>query len=336
VAEASEGVFALLERDVSTGLRVLARDTDVTLAGGVVAHALDASGRRHLLIPLAEGQPSAEDTTSRGVTIRPRSLLDAGEEHRYLDVSCELSELRDLFAIVCDEMLARLRQTPHTPGAACKSVLDRWRNLLIQGSTPLLGRAVLAGLLAELHFLERLAALTPSHAVEFWTGPGRSRFDFSGEDISVEVKATTLRERLEAEIHGVTQLDPPSGVTLFLRLERMELVSRGGDSVPGAVGRLRDAGVDTAALTRGLSEYGYSMADSEAYDKIRFRTLEERYYRVDDQFPHIKPSSFVDPLVLERVTKLRYTVDLTNQPPVALEVSAIKRLLSQLARPASS
>jgi hypothetical protein len=308
----------------------------VTLAGGAVAHALDVSGRRHLLVPLVEAQRSMEDTTSRGVTIRTRTLLDEGEERRYLDITCELEELRDLFAVVCDEMLARLRQTPQIPGAACRSVLDRWRNLLAPGPTPLLGRQALAGLLAELHFLERLAALTPWHAVELWTGPDRSRFDFSGEATSVEVKATTLRERVEVEIHGVTQLHPPPGMALFLRVERMEPVPRGGDSVPSAIERLRDAGVDAVALTRGLAEYGYVTTDAETYAKVRFRTLEDRYYRVDDQFPKITPASFVDPRILERVSRLRYTVELAHEPPVRLDAPSVERLVSDLAAQRSS
>ena len=50
--EASENAFTLIEDGPAPrGLRM--RDSDISVAGGPVSHAVDALGRRHLLIPLA-------------------------------------------------------------------------------------------------------------------------------------------------------------------------------------------------------------------------------------------------------------------------------------------
>lgn len=329
MAEASEDAFSLLERD-TTGLEVRARETDVVVPAGPVSHAVDHFGRRHLLIPLIETQTPLDDQSSRGVTVRTHVLVDSGSEHRYLDVTCELRELNDLFSVVCDEMLDRLSQDSSTPAQACRSVLTRWRELFASAPGPLLGRAELVGLLAELHLLELLAALSPERALRVWTGADKARFDFTGSTVAFEVKATTLRERMEIEVHGIRQLDPPSGLTLGLRIERMEPVPDGGDAVPDAIGRLRTAGVDGNGLVRALNLYGYSVADSDAYRKIRFRSLQERYYIVDGGFPRLVAGSLVDPTVLERVTQVNYRIDLTATPPLPIDDDARDRLFSEL------
>ena len=52
------------------------RDSEVTVAGGYVSHAIDALGRRHLLIPLAAEQLPIADHHSHGVSLSPRNLED--------------------------------------------------------------------------------------------------------------------------------------------------------------------------------------------------------------------------------------------------------------------
>src|SRR5690606_32653511 len=97
VTERSEGLFALLEQTAHiTDVHI--RHTDVRVPGGRVGHAVSSDGRRHLLVPLTGSDERVEDRTSRGVTIKVRQLLDDGTPIDYLDVACELPEIRDLFA----------------------------------------------------------------------------------------------------------------------------------------------------------------------------------------------------------------------------------------------
>jgi hypothetical protein len=311
-AEGSESIFRLLELLPGQVSALETRASDVTVAGGAVLHAIDGQGRRLLLVPLAEGESAVEDTASQGVTILPRQLVDAGTERLYVAVTCERPEYRDLFSVLADEMLAALR-TPSGPApAACQVVIDRWRDLLAPTQQRLLGVNALAGLLTELHVLELLAAHDPGKALEYWAGPSGGRFDFMGASASCEVKATTTRDSIQVEIHGALQLDVPEGTRLFLHAEQLERVTTGGDSVPDVFARLRESGVGTQALLRKLADVGYFLHESAAYDKIRFVVLAIRTCEVVEDFPRIVPATLKDPTVLDRITRLRYTIDVTD------------------------
>ena len=261
----SEDAFSVLEGETARRGGVVVRDTDVRVEGGIVAHAIDSNGRRHLLIPVASDYPAYEDLTSRGVSLRTHNLLDTGLETRYVDVACEVPSLRDLFSSLCDDMLGEILSEPDRPGPACVSVLERWRDLLAPVRGALMGRDAIAGLLAELHYFERLARHDPVRALQIWAGPDKSRHDFMGSTCSVEIKATTARTAWLVDIHGLTQLEPPPGGALYLRIERLESQQTGGDSVPDAIERLRVAGVPTPQLLRRVEEYGYAPADAETY-----------------------------------------------------------------------
>lgn len=326
----SEDAFAVLERDTAANLNLLARDTEVSVDAGLIVHALDSFRRRHLLIPVRPDYPAFEDLSSRGVSIRTHELVDRGTSRRYLDVTCELPELRDLFAVVCDEMLAGVTDAPDRPGPVCISVLDRWRDLLAAPRASLMSREAAAGLLAELHLLERLAGRDPHRALELWTGPDRARHDFSGIRGAVEVKATTLRTSWIVEVNGLTQLEPPSEGSLHLHIERIEPVQSGGDSIPDVVTRLRNLAVNSGRLTRALSEYGYSIQDDEVFNKMRFNSLEERTYHVDENFPRLVRASVSPSSTLQHLARVTYVLDLTAEPPVPISDDDRSRLIGEL------
>ncbi|GIH20693.1 PD-(D/E)XK motif protein [Rugosimonospora africana] len=316
VADRAETVFGLLEHaGAPTGLRV--RQGDTRVAAGPVAHGIDVHGRRHLLVPLAEGERPVEDTGSRGVRITTRRLVDepTSPADRYVDVSCEMIELRDLFAVLVDEMTDRLAADPDRPGLTCLAVLDRWRDLLGPSSGPLLGAEKLAGLLAELHFMEQIAAVDAAAAVGLWTGPDAGRADFTAPRAGVEVKATTLRDSVQVDIHGIGQLQERPGTRLYLYVEKMERGAPGGDTVPDAVDRLLGTGIDRHGLLRSLTAVGYRTVDAAAYRAVAFGPGSRRTYLVSEAgFPRIIPGSLTEPGVLDHVRRLRYTLDLTAVP----------------------
>jgi hypothetical protein len=256
------------------------------------------------------------------VSIRTHPLVDEGRELLYVDVTCELPELRDLFAVVCDEMLNRLMEDATTPGPTCRTVVDRWQDLLAPVNARVLSREMQAGLLAELHVLEELAKLHPD-AVTFWTGPDHARFDFTGRTSLLEVKATLRREKLDVEIHGIHQLDAPAEKTLVLVTERFEPVPTGGEAIPDVVDRLLALHVDGRRLMGGLKEWGYSPGDAEAYTKVRFESLEKRAYLVDGDFPRLVPASLTRPDQLGRISRIRYHIDLSSPPPDPLSDDAV-------------
>jgi hypothetical protein len=307
----SHKAFALLaEGRRAGGLHV--RESDVAVAAGPVLHALEGT-RRLLLVPLAGEDRTVTDEVSKGVILRPRDLDDAGALRRFQTVVCELSELNSAFETFCDEILEALADAPDNPPASCLAILERWRDLLEPRSSRLLGANALSGLLAELHLLERLTFLGGAGgALDMWMGPGGARFDFMGQSSAVEVKATTSRDTFSVGIHGLLQLDPPSGTELYLYAEQLERVPAGDDSVPDALDRLVTSGIPRQALLAHVAQIGVLPADLDSYQMVRFRLLAHRTFRIQPGFPRLVAAELTDPTMADRVTNVSYTIDLSD------------------------
>ncbi|MCU1494560.1 MAG: hypothetical protein JWO62_2324 [Acidimicrobiaceae bacterium] len=332
MSEASEDAFSLIEDGPTpSGLRM--RDSDIGVAGGYVSHAIDALGCRHLLIPLTADQRPIADHRGHGVSLRPRNLEDDRGLTRYIDVTCEETRLRDLFAIFCDDLLDRLESDSAAPAAVCASVLDRWRDLFSSAGSRLLGEQALVGLLAELHVLERIAQCDPQSAIRLWTGPDKARADFTGGLASLEVKSTTNRERATIVIHGIWQLDQASLEEVYLHVEQFERVPSGGDSVPGAVARLLATGVGRAELLRSLTTVGYLEADRGAYELFRFESTAAHTFRASEPgFPRLVPSSLVDPTLALKIHEVRYSIDVSDSESIGGHLPGIESALAHLLR----
>jgi len=328
----SELSFEVIEKGaLKEDLRI--RDSDVSVAGGAVRHAIDRSGRRHLLIPLTEGQAAAEDHGSCGVSLSGRDLIDADRTERYLDVACEAADLRDLFAVFCDDLLNRLATEAAPPAAVSSSELGRWRALFNPVRGALLGSEALAGLLAELHVLEQLARRVPSQAVRLWTGPAKGRVDFTGARAGIEVKATTGRDRAIVAIHGLRQLDETDLDDLYLYVEQLEPARIGGDSVPDAVARLLSAGVDRPALLTSLADVGYQDADASSYRLVRFEVRSSRTFMVTAPgFPRLVPAALADPGLADRLFRVSYAIDVTEAVALPGHLATIQPALEHLLR----
>jgi Putative PD-(D/E)XK family member, (DUF4420) len=330
VTGTSEAIFVRLETG-PVGRDMRLRDSDVLVQGGPVCHAVDRRVMRHLLVPLAAGQPGVEDSSSRGVRLTERELIDGRHRGRYLDVSCELAELRDVFAVFCDDLLAHLGAEDVQPVAACLDLLERWRELLTPARSPLLGPGTLAGLLTELHLMEEVSARAPGDAAGLWTGPDAARADFTGLTAAVEAKATTGRERVLVEIHGLRQLDEGPLQDVYLYVEQLEAVSAGGDSVPDVVSRLLNAGVDRSLLLRGLASVGYDTAHAPAYRMVRFTVVSRRTFRATAAgFPRLVPMSLADPGLADRVFRVAYTIDVTDSDAVAGHLPSVAPAVEHL------
>jgi hypothetical protein len=66
-------------------------------------------------------------------------------------------------------------------------------------------------------------------------------------------------------------------------------------------------------------------------DRYSFRTLETKLYAVDSQFPKIVPSSFAGLRLPPGTFRLRYAIDLSNEPPFALDPTSTERVIHDLA-----
>lgn len=266
------------------GLR--AADTTVDTPHGPALIAVDDDGLRHLLVPAARDLEAAPD---RGVsvTIELRTLMDRGADRRFVDVACLEPRLDDLFDTVVDEILDRLQEHPdRNPFRNCQYVLDRWRQLLRRGGDRLLQRDRLAGLLAELLWLEQLTGIAADAALAVWSGPSGAPQDFTAPGGLLEVKATTTDRVV---INGIRQLHDPHGRPLWLGVVHLGPAGPDAVTVPGLVDRILDAGIDAAGFFDRLADAGYHTEHADQYAEAAWTVVGQSVWEVDSSFPRLTP-----------------------------------------------
>ncbi len=261
--------------------------------------ALDAEGKRHLLVLLQASEADLRDDASRGLTVVTREMAIPGHDSgRYLDVACVDPAGHAAFDLIAGELAARLAAGSETATECTSRVLGKWRRFWGQIPRRLLSRDEQLGLFAELWFLSTWMAPTigASAALGRWRGPFGARHDFEWPGESVEVKATGATRGRIHHINGADQLLPPEAgslllFSLILREEAgatnsiVSLISSFGGSVEN----------DADALSRfesSLAQLGYSPAHADEYVRLKLRVVSEAVFRVDDGFPRVIPDTF--------------------------------------------
>ena len=169
--------FVLLTQGatVPQGSALLTRDV-MELPNGAVRVAIDASGGRHVLVPVG-ADPIVEDRRSRAVSLTVRELQIDGDAERFADLACNDAGLGLVFERVVADVLRRLKSGT-TSRIVCSAALADWRALL-QTAKDGVSRETVIGLLGELEVLSHLGHLEPTDAIGMWTGPDGHIHDFA-------------------------------------------------------------------------------------------------------------------------------------------------------------
>lgn len=292
--------------------RAVPDDTERLLA------ALDSDGRRHFLVLLTDGEPSLDDTQSRGLRVATRDLAVPGHAlGRYLDISCHDPSGHDAFQVIGGELADRLVLNEDSPAASMAKVLAKWRRFWGQQPRDVLTRHEQIGLLAELWFLSvwLVPRVGATSAVERWRGPLGARHDFEWPRRSIEVKATTSTRGLLHRINGIDQLVPPQDGTLLLFSLRLREEGGATNSLTSIV---RACEVSLADNDEALSLFasrvaaaGYSPTHDEEYSRACYRVVEEALFSVQGDFPRVTPESLPGGLP-PGVEHVEYDINLTG------------------------
>ncbi|MEU0450197.1 PD-(D/E)XK motif protein [Streptomyces tendae] len=291
---------------------------DVTTGQGPLAVAVDHDSRRHLLVPIDTHRRIRNDLTGPVLQLHKRPLEDEETYQTYADLACLREDLTDLFTTLCVHILHAVGQLPQNPLKALYQVLDRWKSLF-RSEGPVLGPEQLAGLFAELLFLEKLVRRDPS-AHRLWLGPKKHRHDFSTGGTAVEVKAGTDQTGRRPRIHGLDQLEAPPGGGLFLVWFGLHRVSAPhvGIGFLELIEQALEHCDDEGSLYALLAEAGYRPPEASHYRDVRFAVAEERWYRVDGAFPGLTRSALVEAGLPVTALDVEYSIDLSGEEPVAL------------------
>lgn len=276
-------------------------------------YALDDQQRRHLLVRLDSEEPTARLFATRGLTADVDQLDPAGgQPGSWIDIACTDPTINPTFAVLVDELVEEV-QSAADPREAVLGVLNRWRWFWSNRPGPLSETEAL-GLFAELWFLHRW--LTFPDSVVWWRGPLGDRHDFVHPDVSVEVKATSVRTDGPAT-HRITHLDqlddPETGELCLFSLAAVpdRLAT---NSLTHLVDHLTSTAVGTPlenTWRERLEAARWHPAHADRY-RSPLRVVGEELYRVDDRFPRITRASFAEGRPPVGVGDVSYSVDLAS------------------------
>ena len=292
--------------------------------------ALDSTGARHLLIPVSASTRVRKGLDGPGLFLRRQALEDAETYQVYADLHCPVPELAGVFSDLVADIALAVDGDPKQPLKVAYVVIDRWKALFASPHAKLSTEAAI-GLFGELSILRRLLDLDASaHAT--WVGPDGAPHDFDCGQGAIEVKASTRSEGRRFRVHGLDQLDAPSGGVLHLAWLRLRARTDGGSGLNELVDGALATCDDESALRRKLAAASYDLAKRDQYEGIRFEIAEERWYRVDAEFPRLSQEDLSAAGVAIQVTEVEYTVDVSAETPPALEQGAIAAHLEAMAR----
>lgn len=281
------------------------------------------SGTYRLWVRLPSGGAGAgEAGTGPVLTVEQETLAtEDGGTCQFLRVSCEDPRLNRTFLSLVAEMLDDV-ETAGTPVAdALSKVIDSWRELLRSREREM-ERSEAIGLFGELVVLHHLVTIEGRHALSAWRGAENYRHDFSRRN-ALEVKTYTGFGEPRVRIHGLHQLEPPTGHKLHLVALRID-ENASGRTIAGAVDELVAAGIPRGQMLRKI---GKTMDELERTASC-FVIEETRLFEVGPDFPGIRPSTLAKDAV-RGVDDLSYSLSL-DLCPSPLTEDALQDVLGAL------
>lgn len=273
------------------------------------------SGTYRLWARLPSGGAGAGKTGTGTMLPAERETLatEDGGVCQFLRISCDNPRLNRTFLSLVAEMLDDV-ETAGTPVAdALSNVIDSWRELL-RSREKKMERSEAIGLFGELVVLQHLVTIEGRQALTAWRGAENYRHDFSRRN-ALEVKTCTGFGEPRVRIHGLHQLEPPTGHKLHLMALRID-ENASGRTIPDLVDELVAAGIPRGQMLRKI---GKTMEELERTASC-FVVEEMRLFEVGPDFPGIRPSTLVGNAV-HGVDDLAYSLSLDLCPSPLTEDS---------------
>lgn len=288
----------------------------------------DHQARRHLLVPLATSNGSANSFRSSGLMVRTRTLLRDGIQKHFLDLICLSPTFNEVFSHLIVALLQEMRSDEPDAAKICSRVLEDWKELFGAGTTRF-GRQQIIGLIGELFVLERLTAISPT-AIDYWNGPSGGVHDFRAGNRALEVKTSNRRYGRVFSISGHQQLEAPANGDLHFAAIKLEQNPGGTVSIPTLLQKIQRNGVNPSQLARQLADCGYVPGDEDV-EGARFDKTEFLIYAVTDKFPRVVSKAFVGSRPPAGILKISYDIDLSGSVPMPLPDESADALFRSIA-----
>ena len=255
------------------------------------------------------------DDGTEGFSIKISEHSKSSELFKF-NISLLNVKYSEIFLILCSDLLNVLETNEELERATLINLnkrLDYWRQFLKRSRIDKLTPEAEVGLMGELLALKKMVEVNPNlDLITHWRGPMGSTHDFIFEDLALEVKTSTAKQKRFVKISSEYQLDKEGGCSeLFLcHIEIMEVQkSTQSFNLPTLITGIKNLiNINSQLIFEGLLACaGYRDSDSHFYDKRNFSLLEVSSYMVTEDFPKI-----INKSLSPNISNVKYKLNLSG------------------------
>jgi hypothetical protein len=242
----------------------------------------------------------------------------SGQPPYLLMISLENPLLKDIFSIVCTDLLTEI--APFTnDNAVLKNILKRlekWQLLFEKYHGDGLTVEAQQGLYGELHFLRTMLHkdFPPQRCLQSWKGVEAHFHDFHWQQWAVEIKTTTPKKANSIHISNEKQLDDTGLDFLGLCHYILDNQSNTGETlneIVDSIERFLNESPSSIILFKNkLLEVGYFKEHESLYKTTFYTMIMTNYYQISENFPRLIPRML--PFGVENVKYVIHTQSFKN------------------------
>lgn len=202
------------------------------------------------------------------------------------------------------------------PREAVRLAIQRFASVIEKGASLSIERAI--GLWGELETLARILSRNGSSFLGCWQGWRADRHDFRLPKLELEVKSTLGAEPIHV-IHGLHQLQPSSGHTLYL-LSLQLIRTESGYTLDDQIARVKELLASDAAALSKFEEAISSICTSNGLSISKLSTSSgrlklrcaPRLITLDEAVPTLTAenlTTLISPIALGRLTEVHYRIN---------------------------
>lgn len=276
----------------------------------------------HLLVESEEKSFEAIMRNGMSAELRTVELRD-GSAFCGVDFVCNQIGFDEYFLKIINEILKESARLDNVEQVTPR-VIENWFHFLEKPRKPCLDFNKIVGLIGELKTIETLYELKyePQNILEFWTGPDSGKRDFMFGDFDIEVKTSAKQEGHIHRINGLDQLTIIGEEVIYLFSWNIKKEhSEQAFNLAGLINEIEsDIFVNLAERVQFRDKLyleGYDVRNEDDYEKWRFSVKGSKFLMVNEQFPRICQTSFVNPLD-DRILRVEYDIDLNGMDSLDL------------------
>lgn len=242
-------------------------------------------------------------------------LIDAPIS-KYVSISCKNGRLFQIFIRILADLIWHLlygidRPIDGDPWNFLNERLKSWKLILTSDRS----KDEEKGLIGELVLLKYLKE-NFNHNINIWEGPIGGVKDLRLQNCDIEVKSTSNRYGYKIEISGLfqTQQQQENNYLYFLRLEE---TINGNISIPDLITQIKILcnNEEKIEFAEKLNLYSEEIIISNN----KWNILEEKFIKIDDQFPRIYEESFKENKLPKGIVQISWVADLSFLPKISKE-----------------